>query len=736
MAAISLFTPSVLDPQTLEALFVGERPKALLDDIAHRTDNAATTKERNHTLLVGPRGAGKTHLIALAYHRAANRIATEGLRVQQAWLPEDPWLIYSYESLLQAIVDGLDSGHQSIVDSGDERQLAAWLKAKADRGGPIVVYAENLDQILSAIGVEGQQRLRSFLQQHAALLIVATTTSLTRDLTGVDSPFYNFFTTTHLQPFTVAEAEVMLATVAHHRGDSDTAAYIEAGHATPRLAAIEHLAGGAPRMWATLTSTLNISELDDLVDLLLTRFDELTPYYQEQLGRLVPLQRRVVSTLAEADRPLNAKTIAGLLHANEKSISKTLSELKAKNWVKTVESPFQALVTDRRLSYYELCEPLVGVVFQLKNSRGEPVRLIVEFLKLWFSGSELSAVESRLEPSMLEYVTLARAELADGHAPLAQQLRGLDTQRGRHIVTALDELDRALAAAEQGDVRLVFSLPVAIRRAVEARFRTTELDDEVIRELRHYAHEQARAEFGGVASPEMEPWIQRAAAMASDLQGHRQLAQWHSSAWQFDIALATIEDLGCRPGADVEALVARSTLAVSYWSAGRVDEAVELGEQVVAGAVEVWGGHHLDTLTTRASLAVFYLSAGRVDEAVGLGERVAADSTEALGEHHPDTLAALAGLAISNRLAGCLEEAIRLGEQVVEGWVKVSGENEAETLRARTSLALTYRSAGRTAEAINLARKAIDSLTATVGADHPATVYAQTVLEDTSETMA
>ena len=61
-ATLSRFTPSLMSHELLERLFVARQ--RTLDAVMARVDAAATSQERNHTLLVGPRGAGKTHLVS------------------------------------------------------------------------------------------------------------------------------------------------------------------------------------------------------------------------------------------------------------------------------------------------------------------------------------------------------------------------------------------------------------------------------------------------------------------------------------------------------------------------------------------------------------------------------------------------------------------------------------------------------------------------------------------------
>jgi len=249
-SALSRFTPSLMPHDLLERLFVA-RERTLAAVLA-RVDAAAASDERNHTLLVGPRGAGKTHLVSLAYHRIGDR-RRAGVALQLAWLPEDAWTVVSYRHLLTAIAERLEPA----LD-GEPPRLATeleWLlAAKAAASGPIVVLVENLDRILNALGDEGQQRLRHLLQADRSLLLIATSTRLDRTLSDQASPFYGFFTTTRLEPFDVDEAAEMLAAIARERDDQKLVDYLRDEEGQARLRTIMHLAGGQPRMWATLAS--------------------------------------------------------------------------------------------------------------------------------------------------------------------------------------------------------------------------------------------------------------------------------------------------------------------------------------------------------------------------------------------------------------------------------------------------------------------------------------------------
>jgi predicted AAA+ superfamily ATPase len=85
---LSRFTPSLMSPDALEAIFV-QREK-LLQDILERVRTSALGAEKKNTLLVGPRGIGKTHLVSLVHHRLRSMKSIED-RILIAWMREEEW---------------------------------------------------------------------------------------------------------------------------------------------------------------------------------------------------------------------------------------------------------------------------------------------------------------------------------------------------------------------------------------------------------------------------------------------------------------------------------------------------------------------------------------------------------------------------------------------------------------------------------------------------------------------
>ena len=713
--SISRFTPSTMPEDLLERLFVVRQP--ILEALMKSVKELGQTPSPHHTLLVGPRGAGKTHLISLVYHRSKELADTgNGKPLRVAWLPEDPWTIVSYRRLLAAILERVLPNFG--VEKADESKLDAIIRHTSREDGPILVLAENLDQILGALGDSGQQKLRNLLQTESGILIIASTTRLDRSLSSHAAPFFSFFDTSRLPPFSPEEAREMLITLAREANNSELSKRLLDNESLARIHTIAHLAGGQPRLWALLGSALTVEDLRDLTTLLLNRFDDLTPYYQEQLARLSPMQRLIVAELATADRPLPVKDISERIGYDQRSTAKAVSDLAERGWLKPTSTIFTALL-DRRRTYYDLAEPLARLAFQIKDSRGEPLPLIVDFLTNWFDVEQLQTFSEN------DYCMVALSRMENDDAgTLARRLTSLPTSRVKSL-NLLGQVEDALAAVAAGDAELVMALPSSLRQAIELRTQ----DEAGLIRVRLMLLNDALREVGNVPRDGTNSaWIARAERLDSEAQSAASrliLVRWFASSWHFDDAEAALSTIT----SDLEHMHGADAIASAYVSAGRITEAIALFEQVLPDRIRVLGEDHPDTLASRNNLAGAYLSAGRITEAIALFEQVLPDRIRVLGEDHPDTLASRNNLAYAYESAGRLEEAIALFEQVLPDSIRVLGEDHPHTLASRNNLAGAYESAGRLEEAIALFEQVLPDSIRVLGEDHPLTKTVRENLE-------
>jgi tetratricopeptide (TPR) repeat protein len=427
------------------------------------------------------------------------------------------------------------------------------------------------------------------------------------------------------------------------------------------------------------------------------------------------------------DRPVNVSEMAERLQIDQRSLGKTMSELVERGWAAPTESRVAELL-DKRRTYYELAEPLARLSFQIKESRGEPLRLVVEFLKYWFDPGALS--ESQAPGGTAEYVLLASAgQAGDPVLAVTRRLQRLPLTRVP-TVSLLGEVDDALVALMDGNPELFIRLPAPVRAALE-----DQLDTLGPVRVRFDIHKAAVSEFGHTRHPEMTRWIARGENLIERSPGPEKpdgqllLADWLGRAWRFEEATEVLAAVtGALREEEPRTLTARSNLASSYWQAGRTDEAIQLGEAVLSDTQCILGPDHPDTITARSNLAVFYWQAGRTGEAIQLLETVLNDTQRILDPDHPHAITARSNLAFSYGQGGRTDEAIQLQETVLEDRERILGPDHPNTLTARSNLAFSYGQTGRTGEAIQLLEAGLSEMQRVLGPDHPDTLTARSNL--------
>ena len=386
---LSHFTPSMMAPETLEAIFV--QREALAQRLVELVCESVMTPAKHHTLLIGPRGSGKTHLVALAYHRVLRRDDLRE-RLLIAWLREEEWGITSFLDLLLRIFRALQAEHPGAVPDERVEALYNLSPAAAEQAGAallkeiagehtLLLLMENLDDMFDGLGDEGQKRLRAYLQENPFITIVATAQSLFNGVSLQTSPFYGFFRIHHLPELSLDDATHLLEKIADWEGDGELKAFVPTPVGRARIRAVYHLAGGSYRVFVIFSQFINRETLDESVEAVMRTLDDLTPFYQARMAWLSPQQRKIVELLTDRRGAVPVKEIAQRCFMSHQTASSQLKDLRDKGYV--------ASTTVGRESYYDLREPLMRLCAEVKKHRGEPVRLLVDFLRLWYSREEL-----------------------------------------------------------------------------------------------------------------------------------------------------------------------------------------------------------------------------------------------------------------------------------------------------------------------------------------------------------
>ncbi|MCJ8274970.1 MAG: MarR family transcriptional regulator [Psychrosphaera sp.] len=390
---LPLYTPSLLDSATLEAIFVKREP--LLQSLLEAHQLSVTTANKHFSLFIGPRGIGKTHLLSLFFHRLeADPLLADNTLI--AWLREEEWGIAGYLDLLIHILNSLDSdscfaGHfinraaqmdrLYELEEEDAIQHAEQLLLQLVGDKTLLLISENMDLIFDGLGKDGQHQFRAFIQNSAKITIVAAAQSLFTGVTIRTSPFYGFFDIQHLQPLLIDEAVELLINIAEFDKKPDLVAMLKSAKGRVRVRALHHLANGNPRIYVTFSQLIQADSLDQFTDVVLQMLDELTPYYQAKMLQIPPQQRKLVQFLCRQQGATQVTDIAKYTHLKHQAASAQLKKLRDGGYVTTTAVG--------RASYYEIAEPLMRLVLEVKEARATPVRLLINFLRHWFSSKEL-----------------------------------------------------------------------------------------------------------------------------------------------------------------------------------------------------------------------------------------------------------------------------------------------------------------------------------------------------------
>ncbi|HKA07522.1 MAG TPA: tetratricopeptide repeat protein [Gemmataceae bacterium] len=407
-------------------------------------------------------------------------------RVRIAWLPEDETTASFWKFLLR-ILRALNAEYgdeftlpspDQLADTPNDGRSIVLIDhlLRSLAGRTLLVVVENLDDVMRGLKDEGQKRWRAFLQEHPIAATLATSQQLTDDVSDRARPFFNFFQIEYLKPLNADEALILLAKIAEHTGNMGLAAFLQTPAGRARVRAIRHIAGGSHRVFIILSEFATRENLDELVTALEELLDELTPYYQERLRWLPDQQREIVEFLCRQAQTVRVKGIARELFLSEQTAAAQLKQLRDKGYVRAESVG--------RESRYELAEPLMRLCVEVKDPQLEPIRLIVEFLRIWYDKEQVKTKLEGLPRDAIVEREYLRAALQKGGQRASSALvsilkRDLKAAEKRHdpeeIAPVLVELatiadsaaDRCFAGHKLSSLGRFMEATTAFDRALE-----------------------------------------------------------------------------------------------------------------------------------------------------------------------------------------------------------------------------------------------------------------------------
>ncbi len=407
------YNPREAGGPTLEAMLVGRGP--LLEEILEDLRRQATSASRQHWLLRGPRGIGKTHLIGVVYHRIRQEQELEDAYLP-VWLAEmEAYTVYSTAVLLLEVArrlveelrlagdnDGagvLAEALGGLEAAGDDPALfedvISLLQGEARRRGKVLlVLMENLDAMLAGFRSRPEaRRFRALLSEEKDLLFLSTTpTRYLRQLSDPKEPLYGHLKERTLEPLTEKEVGELFGRFAEVTGQRHLERAVGAkGESRLRRRVLHRLTGGNPRALVMAFSVLSgASGLRSMVEEIAALLDAQTAYFEARLARLAPRERAIVAAMALAPTNLTRQEIARATRLPERSLSTQIKRLVAEGHLG------QTVGEGGKGTIYEVSDGLFRVWFQYRKGR-KTLEPLVRFLALWYAPEELERIHSELE---------------------------------------------------------------------------------------------------------------------------------------------------------------------------------------------------------------------------------------------------------------------------------------------------------------------------------------------------
>ena len=289
-------------------------------------------------------------------------------------------------------------------------------------------------------------------------------------------------------------------------------------------------------------------------------------------------------------------------------------------------------------------------------------------------------------------------------------IRTIDDQVDKFVETAL--LDRATAATRR-------ELTTAERTRVRTAIVEHTLEERNTEEWHRRPSESRSALLGHVINAASEELIDL--QPDDELSCRKELGEEEAASYRFRRAIELLD--GHIPEGDDEShLEARYCLSCWLAESGRVEDAIEQYQLLLADEARVLGDDHPNTLAVRANLASALADSGRVEDAIEQLQLLLADLVRVLGDDHPSTLAVRGNLASAVAHSGCVEDAIEQFQLLLADLVRVLGDDHPSTLAVRANLASWLLHSGCVEDAIEQFQLLLADLVRVLGDDHPNTL--------------
>ena len=370
-----------------------------------------------HTLVVGPRGRGKTMLLArvAAEIRADRQLrralvpvrfmeeSVEVFGIGDFWLEALFYLAKECAEHHPELGREIEATHATLTRRTRGEDIAGQAKAAlldaADRlGRRLVLMVENLQSLCEEVDEDFGWQLRQSLQSDPEIILLGTATSHFEALDDASAPFFELFRILRLEPLSTAECQRLWHVIACEQRDAR------------EMRPLEIFTGGSPRLLVIVAEFARHRTMPKLLEELVGLVDDHSEYFRSNLNALPKTERRVFAALADLWRPSTTREVAIRARLGVRKTSALLGRLVGRGAVK--------IDGNGRSRLYSVGEPLHCIYYKLRRWRDEAavVHGLIRFMVAFYGPDETEEIlGSSLADETYHTVFLHAQEDLDPH---------------------------------------------------------------------------------------------------------------------------------------------------------------------------------------------------------------------------------------------------------------------------------------------------------------------------------
>lgn len=398
------------DDEVVNQFVVRDNELEILLDVLRSNIDAACCQS---TLVVAPRGAGKTMLLArtaaelrsnpdYSQHLLPVRFmeeSHEAYDIGEFWLEALFHFVLEIESTAPDLARELRRSRDDLCARWRPDLAAQAFGALLDAADRVnrrlVLLVENLQNLCRDTDAEFGWSLRAVLQNEPRIMLLGSATTRFQELRNAKEPFFELFHIVHLKPLDSAACLRLWSTVS---GD---------GTSERAIRPLEIFTGGSPRLLVIVAEFALHRSLPRLMEELVTLIDNHTEYFRGHLEQLPRGERRVYVAIIDLWQPSGAGEIAQRARMDIRPASTCIGRLLARGLI-------SAQGTGRRKRYVAT-ERLYSIYYKLRRERDEAavVRNLIRFMVAFYTPDDLMGLSDDFvhgaSESVAIYQGIARA---------------------------------------------------------------------------------------------------------------------------------------------------------------------------------------------------------------------------------------------------------------------------------------------------------------------------------------